>query len=145
MVFTESQLSYNFGSYNVLDEAFSIMDEAVYLTEEESLLSPIAVPIVENSRIGMPIVNFVDVERISEERGISYNEAVDGIAYANNLDELAVAVPDYKLIIDPNIINEMNNVVLTPLPENDIVGSFTEECLDCWVESGDVNYLLPDA
>ena len=143
MVFTESQLSYNFNGYNVLDEAFAIMDEAVYLTEEESLLSPVAVPIVENSRIGMPIVNFADVERISEENGISYNEAVESIAYANDLDDIAVAVPDYKLIIDPNIINEMNNVVLTPLPENDIVGSFTEECLDCWVESGDVNYLLP--
>ena len=144
MVFSESQLSsYNFGGYNVLDEAFSIMDEAVYLTEEESLLSPIAVPVVENSRIGMPVVNFADVERISEENGISYNEAVESIAYANDLDDIAVAVPDYKLIIDPNIINEMNNVVLTPLPENDIVGSFTEECLDCWVESGDVNYLLP--
>lgn len=141
MVFSESQLSYNFGSYNVLDEAFSIMDEAVYLTEEESLLSPIAVPIVENSRIGMPIVNFVDVERISEERGISYNEAVDGIAYANNLDELAVAVPDYKLIIDPDIVHEMSNVVLTPLPQNDIAAVFTETFLDAWFETGDIGYL----
>ena len=144
MVFSESQLSsYNFGGYNVLDEAFAIMDEAVYLTEEESLLSPIAVPVVENSRIGMPVVNFADVERISEENGISYNEAVESIAYANDLDDIAVAVPDYKLIIDPELVNEMTNIVLTPLPENDIVGSFTEECLDCWVESGDVNYLLP--
>ena len=144
MVFSESQLSsYNFGGYNVLDEAFSIMDEAVYLTEEESLLSPIAVPVVENSRIGMPVVNFADVERISEENGISYNEAVESIAYANDLDDIAVAVPDYKLIIDPELVNEMTNIVLTPLPENDIIGSFTEECLDCWVESGDVNYLLP--
>lgn len=143
MVFTESELSYNFGRYNALDEAFSIMDEAVYLTEEESLLSPIAVPVVENSRIGMPVVNFADVERISEENGISYNEAVESIAYANDLDDIAVAVPDYKLIIDPELVNEMTNIVLTPLPENDIVGSFTEECLDCWVESGDVNYLLP--
>ena len=141
MVFSESQLSYNFDGYNVLDEAFSIMDEAVYLTEEESLLSPIAVPIVENSRIGMPIVNFVDVERISEERGISYNEAVDGIACANNLDELAVAVPDYKLIIDPDIIHEMENVVLTPLPENDIAAVFTETYLDAWFETGDIGYL----
>ena len=143
MVFSESQLSsYNFGGYNVLDEAFAIMDEAVYLTEEESLLSPIAVPVVENSRIGMPVVNFADVERISEENGISYNEAVESIAYANDLDDIAVAVPDYKLIIDPELVNEMTNIVLTPLPENDIVGSFTEECLDCWVESGDVNYLM---
>lgn len=141
MVFSESQLSYNFGSYNVLDEAFSIMDEAVYLTEEESLLSPIAVPIVENSRIGMPIVNFADVERISEERGISYNEAVYGIACANHLDELAVAVPDYKLIIDPDIIHEMENVVLTPLPENDIAAVFTETYLDAWFETGDIGYL----
>lgn len=141
MVFTESQLSYNFGGYNVLDEAFSIMDEAVYLTEEESLLSPVAVPVVENSRIGMPIVNFADVERISEERGISYNEAVDGIACANNLDELAVAVPDYKLIIDPDIIHEMENVVLTPLPENDIAAVFTETFLDAWFETGDIGYL----
>ena len=96
MVFSESELSYNFGRYNALDEAFSIMDEAV-----------------------------------------------ESIAYANNLDDIAVAVPDYKLIIDPELVNEMTNIVLTPLPENDIVGSFTEECLDCWVESGDVNYLLP--
>ena len=90
----------------------------------------------------MPVVNFADVERISEENGISYNEAVESIAYANDLDDIAVAVPDYKLIIDPELVNEMTNIVLTPLPENDIVGSFTEECLDCWVESGDVNYLM---
>ena len=60
MLITESQLTRSTSFQNILDEA-------VYLNEAESALSPVAIPVVENSRIGAAVVNFSDVERLAEE------------------------------------------------------------------------------
>ena len=36
-----------------LNEASSILDNGVYLTETESALNPVAVPVLENQRLGI--------------------------------------------------------------------------------------------
>lgn len=106
---------------NPLMEAANILNESVYLDESESMLSPTAIPVVENSRIGANVVAFEDIDRLTEENGIDYFDAMEAIAEANDIDpkNLAVAVPEWKIIENPGIVNEMANVVIKPMSEHD--------------------------
>ena len=83
-----------------IDEAANILNDAVYLTESESFLSPKAIPVVENTRIGAGVVNFEDVYRLSEENGVDYIDAMYAVAEANELDpeQLAVAVDEAEIL-----------------------------------------------
>ena len=55
MLFKQEELS------NPLMEAANVLNESVYLDESEYKLSPTAVPVVENGRIGANVVSFEDV------------------------------------------------------------------------------------
>ena len=68
------------------------------LTEDESKVNINTVPIVENSRICTNIVNFDDIERISRDYDISFNESLDLIKKNNNIDNIAVSIDDYRIV-----------------------------------------------
>lgn len=142
MVFRESELTSVINTRSIFDEAYDLLSEAVYLTEDESFLSPVAVPVVENSRLGMPVVNFTDVERLSEENGIDYGCAVMAIAEANGLSDVCVAVSESEIIMNPDLCLEMDNIVISEMPDSHVVYQYTEACLDTWLESGDMNFLV---
>lgn len=136
MLITESQL-------NRSTSFQSILDEAVYLNEAESALSPVAVPVVENSRIGAAVVNFADVERLAEENCMDYFEAVDAIAEANQISatDIAVAVDEARIIMDPEIVNECHNVVVRPISENSDAFIFVDMMLEAFENTGDVTFM----
>lgn len=136
MLITESQL-------NRSTSFQSILDEAVYLNEAESALSPVAVPVVENSRIGAAVVNFSDVERLAEENCMDYFEAVDAIAEANEISatDIAVAVDEARIIMDPEIVNECHNVVVRPISENSDAFIFVDMMLEAFENTGDVTFM----
>lgn len=139
MLITESQLN-----RSVETTGFQgILDEAVYLSETESALNPIAVPVVENTRIGAAVVNFSDVERLAEENCLDYFEAVEAIAEANeiDMDSLAVAVDEARIIMDPSIIDECHNVVVRPISEQSDAYIFVDLMLEAFENTGDVDYL----
>lgn len=139
MLITESQLN-----RSVETTGFQgILDEAVYLSETESALNPIAVPVVENTRIGAAVVNFSDVERLAEENGLDYFEAVESIAEANeiDMDSVAVAVDEARIIMDPAIIDECHNVVVRPISEQSDAYVFVDLMLEAFENTGDVAYL----
>lgn len=139
MLITESQLN-----RSVETTGFQgILDEAVYLSEAESALNPIAVPVVENTRIGAAVVNFSDVERLAEENCLDYFEAVEAIAEANeiDMDSLAVAVDEARIIMDPAIIDECHNVVVRPISEQSDAYVFVDLMLEAFENTGDVDYL----
>ena len=142
MLFKESELTSAVNTRSIFDEAYNLLSEAVYLTEDESFLSPVAVPVVENTRIGMPVVNFTDVERLSEENGIDYGCAVMAIAEANGLSDVCVAVSESEIIMNPDLCSEMDNIVISEMPDSHVVYQYTEACLDTWLESGDMNFLV---
>ena len=48
---------------------------------------------------------------------------------------------DYKLILHPEIVNEMDNIVIKPLSKNDPAYIFTEACLDKFMETMDESYI----
>lgn len=136
MLITESQL-------NRSTSFQSILDEAVYLNEAESALSPVAIPVVENSRIGAAVVNFSDVERLAEENCMDYFEAVDAIAEANQISatDIAVAVDEARIIMYPEIVNECHNVVVRPISENSDAFIFVDMILEAFENTGDVTFM----
>ena len=138
MLFKQSDLS-----YDPFQEASDILNESVYLDESEAVVSAKAIPVVENNTIGAFVVRFNDVSTFAEDHGVSYEDAMNVIAESNNIDvnDLAVAVKETTIMANPSIVNELCNVVVTPIPETDSMYQFTEACVDAFIESGDVSYM----
>ena len=138
MLFRQSDLA-----YDPIQEANNILNESVYLDESESITSAKAIPVVENNTIGAYIVRFNDLSCFAEDHGVSYNNAMNSVAEANSIDidHLAVAVKETTIMANPGIVNELNNVVVTPLPKTDAMYQFTEACVDAFIESGDTSYM----
>ena len=118
MLFTESDLMLD--RLGKVSDFNSVLKEAVFLEEDECRLNPLAVPVVENTRIGALVANFSDIERLSEENNIDYFDAISAIAEANDVDfdSIAVAVDEARIIADPEIVDEVSNVVVNPISEN---------------------------
>ena len=135
MVYNETDINFLNFRYN--------LDNQMYLTESESrLLNDInTIPVIENSRLGVNLVDYSNIERLLETTCYSVNEIISCIESVNNLDSLTVAVDDYKLILHPEIVNEMDNIVIKPLPKNDPADVFTETCLDKFMETMDESYI----
>ena len=138
MLFRQSDLA-----YDPIQEANNILNESVYLDESESITSAKAIPVVENSRIGAYIVRFNDIATFAEDHGVSYNDAMNVIAESNGIDtnNLAVAVKETTIMANPGIVNELANVVVTPLLKTDAMYRFAEACVDAFIESGDTSYM----
>ena len=138
MLFRQSDLV-----YDLIQEANNILNESVYLDESEAVVSAKAIPVVENNTIGAYIVRFNDVSTFAEDHGVSYNNAMSSIAESNDIDtnNLAVAVKETTIMANPGIVNELANVVVTPLPKTDSMYQFTEACVDAFIESGDTSYM----
>ena len=138
MLFRQSDLA-----LDPIQEANAILNEAEYLAESESTTSAVAIPVVENARIGACVVKFDDLSRLAEDHGMTFDEAMMTVAESNGVDpdHLAVAVRETTIMAHPGIINELCNVVVTPLPETDTMYQFTEACVDAFVESGDEFYM----
>ena len=130
-------------AYDPIQEASNILNDSVYLDESEAVVSAKAIPVVENSRIGAYVVRFNDISTFAEDHGMNYENAIRSIAESNgiNMDDLAVAVKETTIMANPGIVNEINNVVVTPLPQTDAMYRFTEACVDAFIESGDTSYM----
>ena len=138
MLFKQSDLS-----YNSIQEASNILNESVYLDESEAVVSAKAIPVVENSRIGAYVVRLEDIATFSEDNGVYYDNAINAVSEANGIDinNLAVAVKETTIMANPGIVNELANVVVTPIPKTDAMYQFTEACVDAFIESGDTSYM----
>lgn len=137
MLFKESDLAIN--------EAANILDKSTYLTEQESLTRVQTVPVVENSRLGAYVVDFSDIERLSEDYGCSYIEAMEAVAEANGIADpdkhFAVAVDEAAMIEDASLGQELANAVIKPQSETSLAYQFCEACANAYLESGDEQYL----
>ena len=133
MIYTQSSLNI----YNPYSSNYT------YLTEQESNMieSFNTIPVIENTRLGLNLVDYSNIERLLETTCYSVNEIIDALIETNNLDSLTVAVDDYKLILHPEIVNEMDNIVIKPLSTNDPAYIFTEACLDKFMETMDESYI----
>ena len=67
-------------------------------------------------------------------------QAVDAIAEANQISatDIAVAVDETRIIMDPEIVNECHNVVVRPISENSDAFIFVDMMLEAFENTGDV-------
>ena len=118
-----------------------ILSEANYLFDDIS--TPKTIPVVENSDLGAAVVRFSDIESISESYGCDYIDAMEAVAEQNDIapEYLAVAVDEARIIEEPELINELANVVINPQSENSLAYQFCEAMVDSYAETGDEAYL----
>jgi len=125
---------------SILDQ----LNEAVYLTEEESSIHPAEISVYEMSRLGegSAVVSYNDVERFAESNNISFYESLSAIAEASEVDtsKLTIAVDEADLIADPTVVQEMSYVVV-PISEKDPIYQVCSEAVDKFIESGDESLL----
>ena len=139
MLFKQEDLN----RYDPIQEAADILNESVYLTEEESILNVNTVPVVTNERIGAHVVAFNDVERLAEDHGVDYITAMQAIAEANEIDfdSLATSVPEWKVIADPEVVNELSNVIVAPISSSNPMYQFVEACINAAIEEDNMGYV----
>jgi len=120
--------------------AFDILSECVYI---DNFINPKTIPVVENSDLGAAVVRFSDIESISECYGCDYIDAMIAVAEQNDIDPeyLAVAVDEARIIEEPELVNELANVVINPISQYDPEYMFCEECFANYLETGDESFL----
>ena len=131
---------------DVMNYSFEqILDEAVYLDENEAVTKVAAIPVVENSRLGAAVVSINDINSIVEDYGCDYEDAFCAIAEQNEIDpeDLAVSVEDWKLIETPELGYVVPNIVVKPISENSDEYALVEGCFEAFLESGDDDYFYP--
>ena len=120
MLFTESYLGTN---------PFSILDEGVYLTENESCTQPHTLPIKENSRLGINIINYSDIEKLSENYFINDISSLNLIIESNEISgPLVIAINEEDMILNPHLSNVfgMDNIVINPISTSDPIYTYCE-------------------
>lgn len=129
---------------DLIQEASDILDEAVYLEQDEVDAIPSTIPVIENSRLNTNIVKLSDVDKISESYCVDYFDAMQIIAESNDIsiDDLAVSVPEWEIIADPDIVNELSNVVVAPISSNNLMYQFIEECINATIEEDDESIFI---
>jgi len=124
-------------------DPMSMLAEATFLSEEESKVQPVTIPVREMSRLGegVTMVRFADVERLAEDSQVSYMDAVAAIAEASEVDasKMTIAVDEADLIVDPSLLDEMTNIVVAPLSENSLAYKYVAECIDAWAGMDDTD------
>ena len=110
MLIKESELIKN------TNDILSQLNEAVYLTQEESQIHASEVPVVVKEN-GTNLVDYEYINSISEQNGIGLFEALSTISQSNGLDSLNISIDEGDAIT----IGEQFNpelMVVRPVSEN---------------------------
>lgn len=139
-VFTEQELMQD-SAANI--NAETILENAAYLTSGSSMLTPKTVAVTENSTVQAMVVRFGDIEALSEEYGYDYIDAIFAVAEANDIDPqyLAVAVNEADIITNPDMMDDLMNVVINPQSEDSVAYQFCEAMVDNYAETEDEAFL----
>jgi chemotaxis protein histidine kinase CheA len=142
MLFKPEDLSYG---YDPIQEAADILNESVYLDESESILSPMAVPVVEDRKyIDGYNVDFHFVKRISEDYGLDYIDSLDFIAESNGIrfEDIDMIVQESEIIMDPYSLSPLSNhIKIAPVNEQSFSYQYCELMLEAFLESGNMDIL----
>ena len=103
-----------------------ILDECNYLTFKESSRldkNVDLIPVVENTDLGMNLIDYEDLRSFSEDNNLLYDEAITKIAEANSIEpsSIGVTIYDYTLLETPFLVCEIPNIVIKPIRESDEV------------------------
>lgn len=123
-----------------------LLDECNYLTFKESsrLDKNIdLIPVVENTDLGMNLVDYEDLRSFSEDNNLLYDEAITKIAEANSIEpsSIGVTIYDYTLLETPFLVCEIPNIVIKPIRESDEVYKVICKLIDEVYETEDYELL----
>ena len=131
-VFTEQEIM-----QSAVPDVNAILENALYLESGSTMITPQTVAVTENSAVQAMVVRFGDIAALAEEYGYNYIDAMVAVAEANEIDPnvLAVAVDEAEIIENPDLVGELDHVVINPQSENSFAYKFCEAMVDAWIES----------
>lgn len=134
MLFTEAQLQ---------PRGLDLLDEAVYLTEEEVIVKPQTVPILESSNLQAYHIPYYAIEALAESNGYSLRDAILEVCAVDEIDpfKVAVSISEDEAILNPEVVQELDNVVIAPISHMDPIYHLCEAVIDEYADSLD-NALL---
>ena len=131
-----------------LDEAYgairdTILNDATYLLDSESIIKVDHIPLIENTRLGEYLVEFKYLDRLSEEYDLNYENAMTVIAESNNIDanNVGVVIDDWKIIETPELLDIVPNPVLKPISEDSFAYKYVDTFMQAFAETGDSVYI----
>lgn len=130
---------------NTLTEsANSILESATYLYESEMPnVSAYSIPVVANDRFNAGIVSYEDLSRLCEDNGVEIIDGIYAVAEANNIEpaDIVVSIDESTVLMDPWVVNEVHQYVVSPVSESHIVSQYTDAMVGAWLETGNEFYL----
>ena len=136
MLFTESQLRINI-------DPLAILDEATYLTEQEAIIRPQMVPVMEASNLGAYRIPFYALESLAESHGYSLLDAISEVCIADQIDPAYVVIEmaEEEAILYPEVVQELGSVVIAPISEYDPIYQLCESVIEQYMETLDDSIL----
>ena len=138
MIFKEEEIM------NTGKNFLEILEEANYV--DIPIISPNTIAVCEASitdDVSVGVIRYSDIESLCEEYGLDYDEALSSIANTNNIDinALCIAVDESYIIENPDIVDFLPNVVISPISENSLAYQYCEMLLEEYINSGDELFL----
>lgn len=137
-----------FISQSMIDDLYKIssldiLDNSIYLNEQETIITPQNIPIIENTRLNKGIIDYEYIRYISESNSVSLEDSYSLICESSNLntDDCCVSISEDEIIIDPNIINNFTNYIIRPIPNEGLIDTFIESCIENYITSENESYL----
>ena len=125
-----------------LDEAYgairdTILNDATYLSDSESIIKVDHIPLIENTRLGEYLVEFKYLDRLSEEYDLNYENAMTVIAESNDIDasNVGVVIDDWKIIETPELLDIVPNPVLKPISEDSFAYKYVDTFMQAFAET----------
>lgn len=130
MLFTEAEL----GCRNPL----SILDEAVYLTEQESNMSSLEVPLLEDKALGVWKIPYHTLCTLCQQHGVCLLDGIGIVSEANRIDSehVVLAIDEADAISNPDLVsNGSIPFVVTPISDQDPIYKLCEDATELWLET----------
>lgn len=128
-----------------LNDPISFLNKAYYLGLDESMsvLHPSTIPVIFNEEIERTVVDYNILSVFSEEHELSLAESIDILAEYNQIptDSLVIAIDEYKIIENPDLINMSIPLVIKSVNEDSFDVLFTDYLLESYIETGDEFFL----
>lgn len=103
-----------------------------------------SIPVIYNEDYGY-IIKFNDLEYINEYYGLDYFNGIQCLLEKNGIDNYVVAIDHWKIINNPEIINELGNIVIIPQSKNSFMYRYVDYLLELGEYAEDYKLFLDEA
>lgn len=125
------------GEASVLD----ILNESTYI-QPTLTFSPKMIPLMSLDE-DTQLIDYEYLRKMMSDIGVSLDEAKLVIAEANGIDAstIVTSIPEYEMILNPTLREDVGNFVLTNIPTTSDVYLLCEACVSLYEETMDETFL----